>query len=85
VGVSTWRKGDANTPQVLHRREEQLGLAQEEAFNLFYVAITRARRMLLLSAAKPSETHWFGRVITQCDAWTGKAPVLPPPSSERPA
>ncbi len=85
VGVSTWRKGDANTPEVLHRREEQLGLAQEEAFNLFYVAITRARRMLLLSAAKASESHWFGRVITQCDAWTGKAPVLPPPSSDRPA
>ncbi|MEY3094919.1 MAG: hypothetical protein RIR74_11 [Pseudomonadota bacterium] len=85
VGVSTWRKGDANTPEVLHRREEQLGLAQEEAFNLFYVATTRARRMLLLSAAKASESHWFGRVITQCDAWTGKAPVLPPPSSDRPA
>ena len=85
VGVSTWRRGDANTPEVLHRREEHLGLAQEEAFNLFYVAVTRARRMLLLSAAKASESHWFGRVITHCDAWTGKAPVLPPPSSGRPA
>ena len=84
VGVSTWRKGDANSPAVVHRLDEQRSLAQEETFNLFYVAVTRARRILLLSAAKPSETHWFGRVITQCDAWTGKAPVLPPPSLPSP-
>ena len=76
--VSTWQEGDARAPEVTHARDEQSQLVQEETFNLFYVAVTRARRMLLLSCAKASESHWLALVSPHCEPWVGRAPALGP-------
>ena len=51
-GVATWTSSDPYNPIVISALKEDRRQAEDEDFNLLYVGITRAKRVLLFSATK---------------------------------
>lgn len=51
-GVATWSSSDPYNPTVVSALKEDRRQAEDEDFNLLYVGITRAKRVLLFSATK---------------------------------
>ncbi len=94
LGVTTWRSGDPFNPLVEAALRDDRRQVDEEDFNLLYVGITRAKRVLLLSAAgndrsdrsdlKESQKKWFEKIKDHCDAWDPSAEPLPSVASPVP-
>jgi ATP-dependent helicase/nuclease subunit A len=69
-GVAAWRKRDPMTPTVMHALQDDQRQSDDEDFNLLYVGCTRAKRILIFSAAgggEASDRKWFGKIEPHCE------------------
>ena len=57
--------------------QERDQLIEQEGFNLFYVACTRARRVLLLSAAEAKKSGWMLQAQASLPAWNPRVDEAP--------
>ena len=70
--VAAWQKGEPLSASMTHALRDDRRQRTAEAFNLLYVGATRARRILLLSAAqvdKNIDDKWFGRMSAHAEAF----------------
>ena len=89
--IAAWRSGDPFTSTVQAALRDDRRQVEEEDFNLLYVGITRAKKVLLFSAAgndrsdradiKASERKWFEKIKDHCEEWNPNGEA----SAERPS
>ena len=71
-GLTTWQGSDPMTDTAARALRDDRRQSDDEDFNLLYVGITRARRVLLFSAAeggKEIDKKWFGKIQGHCEEW----------------
>ena len=77
VSAASWKKGEPLTDDIAKAISDSRAQADQERFNLLYVGMTRAKKILLLSATGETKEgrDWYDQLLS-APVWDPSGPLL---------
>lgn len=75
LGLQAWRQSDPFDATAIYALQDDRRQSDDEDFNLLYVGLTRAKKVLLLSAAQATQQGWYQQLASASDEWHPDLPL----------